>query len=195
MKNLFTVIIFTVTLAALSHGQGTVVNSGAQLEVEGKKDKPRIAVLEFTSEPNGAMPVQGTWKLRSAIATALTESGRFDVADIRKTDMTVAGESLTINGRGMTAREQQQLTLTGPTPASAVKVGKLLGVNYVMTGSVVVVNKLRGVLNVQVVNVATGDNVWRGPVTLDIPAGVEINDKVMKPVIQKLTASLKAADL
>lgn len=179
MKYILNSIILTVILAAVSFGQ-TKVNSGAQLELKGSK--PRIAVLEFTAQPN-AVPANGTQALQNGIATAAKKEGHKDWIEIPSTSMAV--RDLLIFNAGAV------------TPASAVKVGKLLGVNYVVTGHVKVFNGITSI-DVRAVNVASGSIIWAGPVRLagDWNAdGTISSGDFDRAAIQKLTASLKAADL
>ncbi|MGH9360568.1 MAG: CsgG/HfaB family protein [Thermoanaerobaculia bacterium] len=179
--------------------------------------KPRIAVLEFKSKAEN----QWWWHNGSAAAqdvfvTELVKSGKFRV---------VEREQLAA------LMQEKNLTLSGDLdPATAVRVGKLLGVNYLLTGAVTEygvtdvgahapgVRRLPGfsagkrnfvaAMNARLIDTSTGEIVWADEARGE-ESSVKVNvggfgggvdddrmfDKVMKPVIQQLTASLKAADL
>ena len=180
-------------------------------------DKPRIAVLEFKSKAenqwwyhNGASAAQDVF------VTELVKSGKFRV---------VEREQLAA------LMEEKNLVLSGDIdPATAVKVGKLLGVNYLLTGAVTEygasdtqvhtpgVRRLPGVsvgkkkfvaaMNARMIDTETGEILWADEARGEegsskvfvggFGGGVDDDrmfDKVMKPVIQQLVASIKAADL
>jgi len=186
MKNLFNAFIFTIMLAAISFGQaGQVSQIGGLLDQGSAVQKPRIAVLEFTAEPN-SVPANGTQTLQNGIVeTMKSHEGNKGWIEIPSTSAAV--------------RDLLVFNQNGVTPEAAVKIGKLLGVNYVMYGHITVFDGKTGVQS-QVVEVATGKVKWIGTSTYRgttyVNAGVLNNtEKVMKPVIQQLTASLKAADL
>ena len=183
----------------------------------GKSTRPRIAVLEFKSKAdnqwwyhNGAAAAQDVF------VTELVKSGKFRVVD---------REALAA------LMQEKNLTLSGDVdPKTAVRVGKLLGVNYLLTGAVTeygVTEKgahgsgfggipgfsagkkeFVAAMNARLIDTSTGEIVWadeaRGTESSTkvsvggFGGGVDDSrmfDKVMKPVIQQLTASLKAADL
>jgi curli biogenesis system outer membrane secretion channel CsgG len=127
--------------------------------------------------------------------------------------------------------QEKNLSLSGDVdPATAVKIGKLLGVNYLLTGAVTEygvtdkgahgsgIGRLPGfsagkrsfvaALNARLIDTSTGEVVWADEASSEessvkvsvggFGGGVDderMFDKVMKPCIQQLTASLKAADL
>jgi curli biogenesis system outer membrane secretion channel CsgG len=120
--------------------------------------------------------------------------------------------------------QEKGLTISGDVdPSIAVRVGKLLGVNYLLTGAVTEygvtdtgghgrsIGKLPGIrggkrvfvaaINARIFNVNTGEIVWADEARNQISSfdggqnDQRMFDKVMKPVIQELTASIKAADL
>ncbi len=181
-------------------------------------EKPRIAVLEFKSKAeNQWWYHNGSAAAQDVFVTELFKSGKFRV---------VEREQLAA------LMQEKNLTLSGDIdPATAVRVGKLLGVNYLLTGSVTEygatdvgahapgVRRLPGfsagkrnfvaAMNARLIDTSTGEIVWadegRGE-----DSAVRVNvggfgggvsndermfDKVMKPVIQQLVASIKAADL
>jgi TolB-like protein len=167
MKNIFTAIILGIALAGVSFAQAD------------KSTKPRIAVLEF-ADASGAMTAEAKRQLQASIAFELVKHGDFEVPDVRNTRAATQG---------------------GGTAAS---IGKKLGVEYVLTGSVIEYSTTTGRMTVrtQLIQVATGKVKLSGdtseqsarPMTGN--AGhAEMSAKVVKPLIQKLAASIKAADL
>jgi curli biogenesis system outer membrane secretion channel CsgG len=128
--------------------------------------------------------------------------------------------------------QEKNLALSGDIdPSTAVRVGKLLGVNYLLTGAVteygrtdsgvhtpgvggvpsVSVGKKTFVaaMNARLIDTSTGEIVWADEARGEdksarvfvggFGGGVDNDermfDKVLKPVIQQLVASIKAADL
>lgn len=166
MKNLFTVIILGMALASVSFAQSE------------KSSKPRIAVLEFSTGPNAAvMTAEAKRQLQSSIAFELVKKREFEVPDVRNTR-----------------------AATG----TAAKIGKQLGASYVLMGSVMEYSTVDGRMTIrtQLIEVATGkvklSDDWsaQSASAMSGKAGhAEMSLKVVKPLIQKLTASLKAADL
>ncbi|MFT3745795.1 MAG: hypothetical protein QM785_16080 [Pyrinomonadaceae bacterium] len=186
MTRLFTVFVFAFILAAVSFGQ-TKVSNGAQLELN---TKPRIAVLEFTPDST-TRRTDGTQALQNGIVEEMTKKeGHKDWIEIPSTSVQVRAVYQQLLGRSV-------------DPATAVKIGKLLGVNYVMTGTYSYDHKLGGgsfLVRSEIINVATGATKWNGTAkysgTTYVNNGtLQFDAKVSKPVIQQLTASLKAADL
>lgn len=186
-------------------------------------NKPRIAVLRFVNKSNA-----GDWwgnggaeAMQDVFVTELVKSGRFRVIDRERLDALMREKNLSLSG--------------DVDPATAVKAGKLLGVNYFLTGAVTEygateagahgpggfarghwlpsfgVHKKTFVAaaNARLINAETGEIVWadeaRGEdshVNVSVGGfggGVNYDqrmfDKVMKPVVGQLVASLKAADL
>jgi len=180
-------------------------------------DKPRMAVLEFKNKADNQWWYHGGAEAaQDVFVTELVKSGKFRV---------VEREQLAA------LMQEKNLTLSGDVdPKTAVKIGKLLGVNYLLTGAVTEygvtdksahgsgVRRLPGfsagkrsftaAMNARLIDTNTGEIVWADEATAEessvkvsvggFGGGVDderMFDKVMKPVIQKLTASLKAADL
>src|SRR5215210_4291232 len=182
-----------------------------------KSSKPRIAVLEFKNKADNQWWYHGGAEAaQDVFVTELVKSGRFRV---------IEREQLAA------LMQEKNLSLSGDVdPKTAVKIGKLLGVNYLLTGAVTeygvtaktahgsAVRRLPGfsagkrsftaAMNARLIDTNTGEIVWADEATAEessvkvsvggFGGGVDderMFDKVMKPVIQKLTASLKAADL
>ncbi len=189
----------------------------ALLDAADKSTKPRIAVIQFKNKADNQWWWHGGAEAaQDVFVTELVKSGKFRVME---------REALAA------LMEEKNLTLSGDVdPSSAVKVGKLLGVNYLLTGSVTEYGTtdkgahgpgVRGLpgfavgkrsfvaaMNARLIDTSTGEVVWADEARAEesstkvnvggFGGGVDDNrmfDKVMKPCIQQLTASLKAADL
>jgi curli biogenesis system outer membrane secretion channel CsgG len=180
-------------------------------------DKPRVAVIEFKNKAENQWWYHGgAGAAQDVFVTELFKSGRFRVIEREQLDALMQEKNLTLSG--------------DVDPATAVKVGKLLGVNYILTGSVTEygvteknantpgLRRLPGVsvgkkefvaaMNARLIDTATGEIVWadeargsEGTARVHVGGyggGVDDDrmfDKVLKPVIQQLVASIKAADL
>ncbi len=183
-----------------------------------KSDKPRIAVLAFQNKAdNQWWGSGGAEAAQDVFVTELVKSGKFRVIDREQLDALMREKNLALSG--------------DVDPSTAVRAGKLLGVEYFLTGAVTEygatdtgahgrsVGRLPGfsggkrtfvaAMNARIIDTESGEIVWadeaRGEdahMRLSIGGfggGVDNDsrmfDKVMKPVIQELTASIKAADL
>ena len=182
-----------------------------------KATKPRIAVLEFKNKADN----QWWWHGGAAAAqdvfvTELVKSGKFRVVEREQLAALMQEKGLTLSG--------------DVDPKTAIKIGKLLGVNYLLTGSVTEygvtdkgahgsgIGRIPGfsagkrefvaAMNARLIDTSTGEIAWADEARATesstkvsvggFGGGVDdqrMFDKVMKPVIQQLTASLKAADL
>jgi TolB-like protein len=122
------------------------------------------------------------------MAFALFESKRFDVVDVRRTRAASQGDLAAING--------------GSSTAAAVKLGKQLGVTYVLTGTVEEYTPQGGdgfgrvVLKTRLVEVATGkvkhagETTQRSTSAMRTTGAAEMQTKAIKPALEKLTATL-----
>ena len=174
-------------------------------------DKPRIAVLEFRNKAdNQWWGHGGAEAAQDVFVTELVKSGKFTVVDRERLDAMMQEKGLQQSG--------------DIDPKTAIKLGKILGLNYLLTGAVTEYGntdvgghgggvfagkrKFVAALNARLINASTGEVVWADEATQEeasikvsvfgVGGGVDDNrmfDKVMKPCIQKLVASLKAADL
>lgn len=192
MTNLIKAIFFALILAGASFAQ--TVSTTPVLQNVRYDGKPRIAVLEFSTGPEAAaMGAEGTETLQNGLAADLATTGNLDIVDVSQTNSAVQSERLTLNG-------------TGVTVASIVKVGNLLGANYVLIGYVSEFanagGKTRMTVKTQLIDVAAGRAMWFGQVQQEsvrvnkTGAGtLELTESLIKPCIQRLTASLKSADL
>jgi curli biogenesis system outer membrane secretion channel CsgG len=138
--------------------------------------------------------------------TELIKSGKFRVVEREQLQALMQGKHISMSD--------------DVDPKTAVKIGKLLGVNYLLTGAVteygsidvsvkgLMARKFVAALNARLINASTGEVVWadeasqeQSTVRISVSVsggGVDDNrilDKLMKSCIQKLTASLKAAAL
>ena len=180
-------------------------------------DKPRVAVLEFKNKADNQWWYHGgAAAAQDVFVTELVKSGKFRVIEREALDALM---------------QEKGLTLSGDIDAkTAQKIGKLLGLNYMLAGAVteygvtgsnvntpwvgnlpsVSVGKKTFVaaMNARLIDTSTGEIVWADEARAEEKAskvhvggfggGVDDDrmfDKVLKPIIQQLTASLKAADL
>ncbi|MEA2694474.1 MAG: hypothetical protein QOJ16_3861 [Acidobacteriota bacterium] len=180
--------------------------------------KPRIAVIEFKNKADNQWWYHGgAAAAQDVFVTELVKSGKFRVVEREQLEALM---------------QEKHLSLSGDVdPSTAVKIGKLLGVNYLLTGSVTEygaeetgahgggIRNLPGfsagkknfvaALNARLIDTSTGEVAWADEARKEesnmhlsiggFGGGVQNDermfDKVMKPCIQQLTASLKAADL
>lgn len=180
--------------------------------------KPRIAVLEFKNKADNQWWYSGgAAAMQDVFVTELVKSGKFRVIDREQLAALM---------------QEKNMSLAGDIdPKTAVKAGKLLGVQYFLTGAVTEygaqgtsasapgIGGLPGfsggkktftaAANARIIDTTTGEILWadeaRGEDSkfkLNIGGfggGVDYDDrqfdKVMKPVVQQLVASIKAADL
>ena len=174
MKNLLTAVCVGLALVGVSYAQ-TVTKA----ELDGaRSSKPRIAVLEF-NDTTGTMTYEAKRQLQASIAFELVKNRDFDVPDVRNT---------------------RAATQAGGT---VVSIGKKLGVEYVLTGTVTEYTTTgRMTVRTQLTKVGTGTLILAGNTSAQSTAPMtanaghpEMSAKVVKPLIQKLMVSLKAANL
>jgi curli biogenesis system outer membrane secretion channel CsgG len=182
-----------------------------------QSSKPRIAVLEFKNKADNQYWWHGgAAAMQDVFVTELVKSGKFRVIDREALDALMQEKNLSLSG--------------DVDPKTAVKAGKLLGVQYLLTGAVTEYGEtgagghvpgVRGLpsvsggkktfvaaANARIIDTQTGEILWadeaRGEDTSmklfvgGYGGGVDDQrkfDKVMKPVVQQLVASIKAADL
>jgi curli biogenesis system outer membrane secretion channel CsgG len=180
-------------------------------------NKPRIAVLQFQNKADN----QWWWHggadaAQDVFVTELVKSGKFTVIEREQINAIM---------------QEKGLTQSGDVSAStAMQIGKLLGVQYMLAGAVTEygntdkgahgrgIGRLPGfnagkrtftaAMNARIFNVSTGEIVWADEARNEdssvkvsvggFGGGVDderMFDKVMKPTIQQLVASIKAADL
>jgi len=177
----------------------SIVLGAAVVPAQASSDKPRIAVIEFQ---NGAgvpkLAAERKIAMQDVFVSELVKSGKFRVVEREQLNATISRNNLKLSD--------------APDKPEFVRIGKLLGVNYLLTGSVTeygVTDKgahgrMLGLrLTAKLIDTSTGEVAWTDEALHESGAARDIAtpnskptfDKVMKPVIQKLTASLKAADL
>jgi curli biogenesis system outer membrane secretion channel CsgG len=209
MKRALTLTICAVLALAVTASLVHAASSGS--------GKPRIAVLEFTSKADNQWWYKnGAAAAQDVFVTELVKSRKFVVVEREKINAIMQEKGLTLSG--------------DINPKTAMQIGKILGVNYMLTGAVTEygntdtnahgggIGRLPGfsvgkrnfvaALNARLINVSTGEIVWADEARKEesssnvsvggFGGGVSDDrmfDKVMKPCIQELVASLKAADL
>ncbi|HMV49887.1 MAG TPA: CsgG/HfaB family protein [Blastocatellia bacterium] len=177
MKNLLAAVILGMALA------------GATLAQTPPAAKVKIAVVEFTPGPQSAgMTHEAKRHLQASLAFALVQSRSFDVVDVKWTREASADNLAVING--------------GAATAAAVKLGKQLGVSYVLTGTVVEYTPQGAdgfgqvVLKTRFIEVATGkvkyadETTQRSTSAMRTNGVAEMHTKTLKPAIEKLAAAL-----
>ena len=183
MKSLLAAVVVgaVVASAPFAHAQtGRATGNAAMVP---------LAVVEFTPGANAStMTVEAKRQLQASIAFLLHDSRKFDVHDVRRT------------------REASKSTLaainTDASTDAAVKVGKQLGVSYVLAGMVTEYTPKGdggfgyATLKTRLVEVATGkvvhsaETVQKGTSEMRTTGATEMQTKVLKPAIEKLTAEI-----
>jgi curli biogenesis system outer membrane secretion channel CsgG len=204
MKRFSTLALCAIALLAL------VLVPVLSAAPKGGGDKPRIAVLEFKNKADNQWWYHGgAAAAQDVFVTELVKSGKFRVVDREQLEAMM---------------QEKHLTQSGDIDKStAMKLGKILGLNYLLTGAVTEYGntdvsgggggvsagkrKFVAALNARLINASTGEVLWADEASQEetsvrvsvfgFGGGVDDNrmfDKVMKPCIQKLVASLKHAD-
>jgi curli biogenesis system outer membrane secretion channel CsgG len=204
MKRVSYLAICGVLLLAILAAPGLI-------QAAGKADKPRIAVLEFKNKADNQWWYHGGAEAaQDVFVTELVKSGKFRVVEREQLEALMKEKGLTLSG--------------DVDPKTAIRVGKLLGVNYLLTGAVTEYGntdvsgggggvfagkrKFVAALNARIIDTSTGEIAWADEASQEetsvkvsvfgVGGGVDderMFDKVMKPCIQKLVASLKNADI
>jgi TolB-like protein len=154
----------------------------------------KMAVVEFSPGPNApGMTVEAKRHLQASLAFALYESKRFHVVDVRNTRDASQGDLAALNG--------------GSSTAAAVKLGKQLGVSYVLTGNVVEYTPKGAdgfglvILKARLIEVATGKVKYAGETTQRSTSAMrttgvaEMHTKAVRPALEKLAATLAGLGL
>lgn len=152
----------------------------------------KTAVVEFTpSEAAAEMSANSKRWLQAQLSATLHDTRKFDIYDTRHTRNASQGTLSAINHDSSTA--------------AAVKLGKQLGVSYVLTGSVTqYLPQGDGgfgytTIRTRLVDVATGkvkysgETVQKGTSVMYTTKEAEMHARVMKPAIDALTATLVSA--
>lgn len=183
MKNFFTSLFLGIVLAGVSFAQTSTraKNTG--------KEEIKVAVIEFSPGNNTpVMTTEAKRQIQASMAFALHDSRKFKVVDVRNTRKASQSNLTAIN--------------SGSSTAAAVKIGKQLGVNYVLTGIVVEYTPKgadgfgRVVLKTRFIDVATG-KVKHESETAQISTSAmrtenpsELQSKAIKPATLKLAETL-----
>ncbi|HSF44028.1 MAG TPA: CsgG/HfaB family protein [Thermoanaerobaculia bacterium] len=203
MKRISTLILCAALLLAVA-AVPAITSAAAS-------DKPRVAVLEFKNKADNQWWYKGGAEAaQDVFVTELVKSGKFRVVEREQLEALMQEKNLTLSG--------------DVDPKTAMKLGKLLGLNYLLAGAVTEYgntkvggggggvfagkNKFVAAMNARLIDCNTGEIVWADEARAEeasvkvsvfgVGGGVDDDrmfDKVLKPVIQQLTASLKAADL
>ena len=188
MKNLFTAVLLGIAFAGVSLAQTSSEEKTGERQAA-KAAEVKVAVIEFSPGPNASgMTPEAKRQLQASLAFALVESDRFDVVDVRRTRAASQDDLAALNG--------------GSSTAAAVKLGKQLGVSYVLTGTVAEYTPQGAdgfglvILKTRLIEVATGKVKHEGETTqrstsaMRTNGAAEMQTKAMKPAIEKLTATL-----
>ena len=188
MKNLFTAVILGIAFAGVSLAHTSSEEKIGERQAA-KAAEVKVAVIEFSPGPNvSGMSPEAKRQLQASLAFELFESDRFDVVDVRRTRAASQGDLAAINGGSLTA--------------AAVKLGKQLGVSYVLTGTVVEYTPKgadgfgRVILKTRLIEVATGkvkhagETTQRSTSAMRTNGAAEMHTKAIRPAIEKLTATL-----
>ena len=184
MRNVWRTVLLTAVFA---------VASGAHAQPRGAPGTAvKIAVVEFTPTADAAgMTANAKRWLQAQLSATLHDTRKFDVYDTRHTRNASQSALSAINHDSATA--------------AAVKVGKELGVRYVLTGTVTRYTAEGDggfgytTLRTRLVDVATGrvkhsgETIQKGTAVMRTTGEAEMQARVMKPAIDALTATLLAA--
>ncbi|HSE37916.1 MAG TPA: hypothetical protein VLG74_11495 [Blastocatellia bacterium] len=192
MKNLFTAVILGIAFAGVSLAHTASAEKAGERQ-GAQAAKVKVAVIEFSPGPNASgMTAEAKRHLQASLAFALFETDRFDVVDVRRT---------------RAASQSDLATLNGGSSAAAVKLGKQLGVSYVLTGTVVEYTPKGAdgfglvILKSQLIEVATGkvkhagETTQRSTSAMRTDGAAEMQTKAVKPAIEKLAATLAGLNL
>jgi TolB-like protein len=176
-NNLFAAVILGVALAGVALAQAPSKGSAV------KTEKARMAVVEFTPGPNASgMTAEAKRQLQASIAFRLMKTNRVHVVDVRHT---------------RDASQADLVAVNGASTAAAVRIGKQLGVSYVLTGTVDEYNPNgSATLKTRLVEVATGkvkhadETSQQSTSAMTTGGDAEMKTKVLLPLILKLTATL-----
>jgi TolB-like protein len=193
MKNLFTAVILGIAFAGVSLAHTSSEEKAGERQA-GKAGAVKVAVTEFSPGPNAlGMTYEAKRHFQASLAFALFESDRFDVVDVRRTRAASQDDLAAIN--------------EGSSTAAAVKLGKQLGVSYVLTGTVVEYTPQGAdgfghvILKTRLIEVATGkvkhagETTQRSTSAMRTTGAAEMQTRTMKPAIEKLTATLAGLTL
>ena len=193
MKNLFTALVLAIAFAGVSLAHTSSEEKSGERQA-GQTAKVKVAVIEFSPAPNApGMTFEAKRHLQASLAFALYESDRFHVVDVRNTRDASRDDLAAIN--------------EGASTAAAVKVGKQLGVSYVVTGIVAEYTPKGAdgfghvILKTRLIEVATGKVKHAGETTqqstsaMRTTGAAEMHTKTVRPALEKLAATLAGMTL
>ena len=193
MKNLFAAVVLGIAFAGVSLAHTSSEEKAGERNT-GMAAGVKVAVVEFSPGPNApGMTYEAKRHLQASLAFALFETRRFDVVDVRRTRAASQADLAAIND--------------GSSTTAAVKLGKQLGVSYVLTGTVVEYTPQgadgfgRVILKTRLIEVATGrvkhagETAQRSTSPMRTNGAAEMQTKAIKPAIEKLTAILVGLSL
>ena len=188
MKNLLTAVTLGIAFALVSLAQTSPGEQAGERQA-GKAAAVKVAVIEFSPGPAASgMTSEAKRHLQASLAFALVETDRFDVVDVRRTRAASQGDLAALNG--------------GSSTAAAVKLGKQLGVSYVLAGTVAEYTPKgadgfgRVILKTRLIEVATGKVKHEGETTqrstsaMRTEGAAEMQTKAVRPALEKLAATL-----
>ena len=188
MKNLFAALVLAIAVAGVSLAHTSWEEKAGEPQA-GKGAKVNVAVVEFSPGPNvSGMTYEAKRHLQASLAYALYESDKFHVVDVRRTRDASQADLAALNG--------------GSSTAAAVKLGKQLGVSYVVTGTVVEYTPQGAdgfglvILKSQFIEVATGkvkhagETTQRSTSAMRTNNAAEMHTKAVRPAVEKLAATL-----
>ncbi len=173
MKNILAFLVLGIALAGVSFAQAPARGQGV-----------KTAVVEFTPGPGAsAMNDQAKRGLQTMLSARLNHTRKFNVYDTRHTRNASDGSLEAINGS---------------STAAAVKLGKQLGVAYVVTGRVTEYNTGgSATVTYRLIEVATGKVRHSGEISQTATmkmngngSAAEMQAKVIRPLIDKMTEAL-----
>ncbi|HMO81475.1 MAG TPA: CsgG/HfaB family protein [Pyrinomonadaceae bacterium] len=178
MKNIFAVLVLAAALAGVSFAQAPAKGQGV-----------KTAVVEFTPGPNAStMNDQAKRGLQTMLSARLNHTRKFNVYDTRHT---------------RNASQADLAAINGASTAAAVKLGKQLGVAYVVTGTVSEYAQKaadghgHATVSVRMVEVATGKVKYSGEVSVrsgkPMNAGTqpEMQAQVMRHIVDQFVDLLE----
>lgn len=149
----------------------------------------KAAVVEFSTGANvSGMTFESKRHLQASIANSIVQSEKFDIVDTNHTREASKAVLAAVNNESSTS--------------AAVKVGKQLGVAYVLTGTVAEYDPKGGdgfgstILRVRLVEVATGLVKYSGAITqkgtrkMNGTGVAEMHANVLKPAIVRLVEEI-----
>jgi curli biogenesis system outer membrane secretion channel CsgG len=197
-----------LTIGAMAAMAVIWLSTEASIGAEGNPPKPKLAVLEFSSKTdNQWWHHGGAASAQDEFVNDIRRSGKFDVLSRETLESLMMERDLSISG--------------DIDPKTAVKIGKILGVNYVLIGAVTEfgisgkstrsslsagTRKFAAALSARLVDVSTGKIVWTDKARNEVESkkvsvfgvgsGAEDSkmfDMAMKPCIRQMTAGLESA--